>query len=53
VPSAATQVLEITNIMENESQTGFILWIIIGIAILATCSVLTALMVFLGYLILS
>jgi hypothetical protein len=39
--------------MENDSQTGLILWIIIGIAILAACGLLTALMLFLGYLIIA
>jgi hypothetical protein len=45
--------MEITNDMENDSHTGIILWIIIGIAVMAACGLLTALMVFLGYLILA
>jgi hypothetical protein len=37
--------------MEDNSNTGLILSIIIGIVILATCGLLTGLFVFLAYLI--
>lgn len=39
--------------MENDGQIGIVLWLIIGVAILVACGLLSALMLFLGYLVLS